>query len=227
MGATQDGLCYNSPFSLSPSPCKPTTSTTLQPYHLVNHITMSPYHLVTLSPCHPITLSPCHLATFSLTSPLRHDTLHQGTLLSYHPIDLASFLPLSLPLPLSSSSPRPRLILVLILASSSSSPRLISYLCTPLSIPFLGPCILPILIPVSLISFVIPVYHLYSSFHLHPSSRPLVSPFVLFSTCSLILDHVLPVFYSHHGHPSPGSRISLIFVSSLVLTQLGPCSLSL
>ena len=105
--------------------------------------------------------------------------------------------------------------------------RLISYLQTPLSIPFLGPCILPTLIPVPLISFIIPVYYLYSSFHLRPSSRPLVSPFILFSTCSLILDHVLPVFYSHHGHPSPGSRISLIFVSSLVLTQLGPCSLSL
>ena len=186
------------------------------PCHLV---TLSPCHLVTLSPCHHVTSSPCHLVTSS--------PHHLDISSTHHSIHLDLDLDLASSSSLSSPHPHPHLILVLVLASSSSSPRLFSYLCTPLSIPFLGPYILPTLIPVPLISFVIPVYHLYSSFHLCPSSRPLVSPFILFPTCSLILDHVLPVFYSHHGHPSPGSRISLIFISSLVLTQLGPCSLSL
>ena len=159
-------------------------------------------------------MSPCHL----FTPPPRHliDPSHYRPQPQPH-LNLTS----------TSTSPQSRPRLDLVFTSTSSSPHLFSYLWTLLSIPFLGPCILPTLIPIPLISFVIPVYHLYSSFHLRPSSRPLVSPFILFSTCSLILDHVLPVFYSHHGHPSPGSRISLIFVASLVLTQLGPCPLSL
>ena len=167
-------------------------------------ILSSPCHLITLSPCHLVTLSPCHLVTLSPCHLVTSSPHHLDISSTHHSIDLD-----------------------LDLTSSSSSPCLNSYLSTLLSIPFLGPCILLTLIPVPLISFVIPVYHQYSSFHLRPSSRPLVSPFVLISTCSLILDHVLPVFSSHHGHPSPGSRISLIFVSSFVLTQLGPCSLSL
>ena len=165
---------------------------------------------------HPLCLTRPLLATVKFTSSPHH-----------HVTSSPCHLVTSSPHHLDISSTHHSIDLDLILTSSSSSPHLISYLCTPLSIPFLGPCILLTLIPIPLISFVIPVYHLYSSFHLRPSSRPLVSPFILCSTCPLILDHVLPVFYSHHGHPSPGSRTSLIFVSSLVLTQLGPCSLSL
>ena len=156
------------------------------------------------SPCRPNTSLSCH----HFTPPLLH-------LVTPSPRRLVTLSPCHLVTPPSRPRPRPRLVFVLVLISSLSSPCLFSYLCIPLSIPFPGPCILLTLIPVPLISFVIPVYHLYSSFHLRPSSRLLVSPFVLFSTCSLILDHVLPVFYSHHGHPSPGSRTSryLCFLS--------------
>ena len=140
------------------------------PHHLV---TSSSCHHITMSPCHLITLSPCHLITVSLRHLITH---HLDISLTLHSIALDLTLPSTLPC----------LDLILVLASSSPRPHLISYLCTPLSIPFLGPCILPTLIPVPLISFINLVYHLYSSFHLHPSSRPLVSPFVLFSTCSLL-----------------------------------------
>ena len=168
------------------------------PRHLVTApprqlVTPSPHHLVTAPPRQLVTPSPHHLVTAS--------PHHLDISLTHHSIDLVHASTSSLSSSSSSSSssprPRPRFIFVLtpstprprprprfifVLTSSSSSPRLVSYLCTPLSIPFLGPCILPTLIPVSLISFVIPVYHLYSSFHLRPCSKPLVSPFILFST---------------------------------------------
>ena len=176
--------CYNLlfPFPLSLPP-----SLTWSYLHLA--ITSPPCHLITLSPHHPTISSPCHLTT--ALSPCYLD--------------------------LTSTSPLPSSCLVLILVSPPSSsltsissrPCLISYLCIPLSIPFLEHCILPSLVPVLKISILILIYYLYSSFHLHPCSRPLVSPFILISTCSLILDHVLPVFSSHHGHPSLGSQISL------------------
>ena len=150
----------------------------------------SPHHPAISSPCHLTTSPPCHLVTTTLSPCYLDLTLTLPSTLSCLVLILVS--------PLSSS-----------LTSISSRPCLISYLRIPLSIPFLGHCILPSLVPVLKISILILVYHLYSSFHLRPRSRPLVSPFVLISTCSLILDHVLPVFSSHHRHPSPGSRLSL------------------
>ena len=102
------------------------------------------------------------------------------------------------------------LSLSLSLFSSLSSLSSLSHphLHITLSIPFLGHCILTSLVPVPLISILIPIYHLYSSFHLRPRSRPLPSSFVLISTYSLILYLVLSVFFSHHRHPSPGSLMS-------------------
>ena len=163
------------------------------------HLILSPPHrLVILSPpCHLVTSPPYCFITMSPYLPADMSPYHLTTPLSCHPTALS----------LSSPCPCPHLVLVLTL--SLSSLRLISYLRRPLSIPFLRHGILPSLVPALLISILILMYHLYSSFHLRPSSRPLVSPFVLVSTCSLILDLMLPVFFSHHRHPSPGSRIPL------------------
>ena len=129
------------------------------------------------------------------------------TLATASPYHLITLSP-SHPVFSSSSSPCPLPVLSLSLSLYSSSPRPVSYLRISLNIPFLGHCILLTLVPVLWIVILILMYHLYTSSHLRPSSRPLVSPFVLISTCSLILDHVLPVFFSHHGHPSPGLLIS-------------------
>ena len=100
-------------------------------------------------------------------------------------------------------------------SSSSSSPPHpcpcpFPHLCIPLSIPFLGHhiCSSLILSLSLLISTLILMYLLYLPFHLCPRSRPLVSSLALITTCSLILEHVLSVFFSHHRHPSPGSLIS-------------------
>ena len=58
------------------------------------------------------------------------------------------------------------------------------------------------------------------SFHLHPHSRPLVSPFVLVSTCSLILDHVLSVFFSHHRLLQSFFLIVLFYFSLTLIVYL-------
>ena len=205
--------CYNLPFpclyhlvsshlvTLSPhhlvtsSPCHLVTSppchlATLSPFHSYHHNTTPPHHLIILY--HPDTLSPHHLITISLrhSLPRHHDTLHQGTttlstLSPYHPISLLS---------------HPRLVS----SSSSLQPRLLSSLYTP-EYSLSWTLYLSPLIPVN---FYLDPHVLSVSFHLHPCSRSLVSSFVLVSTCSLILDHVLSVFFSHHGHPSLGSLIS-------------------
>ena len=125
------------------------------------------------------------------------------------------------------TSSRPCLVLVLTLSSSLYLPKYSLSWTLYLSLsgcPFfpdfyLDPCVSPV------------------SFFSSPSSflnlYPLVSYLALISTCSLTLDHVFSVFFSHHGHPSLGSLIfpclpflSCIYtawsmlVSSLVLISL-------
>ena len=142
-----------------------------------------------ISPRHHVTS--ITFATSSLLSPHHHITLS--------PLHLALILALIL-------------ILVLILASSlpHPCPCPFPHLCIPLSIPFLGHhiCSSLILGLSLLISTLILMYLLYLPFHLCPRSRPLVSSLALITTCSLILEHVLSVFFSHHRHPSLGSLIS-------------------
>ena len=158
------------------SPCHPVPSL---PPHLN---TSTSYCLISLSPRNHLTTlpsPPCHLITSS-------PPWYLITLSPSHPTISSSPCPrLILVLALSLSLPCPCLVLILTSSPSSSSPRLISYLRISLSIPFLGHSILLSLVPVLQISILILVYHLYSSFHLRPRSRPLVSPFVLVSMCSL------------------------------------------
>ena len=118
------------------------TLSPLSLYHLANpspphhHITLSPHHLVTTSPCHLVTLSPLHLYHPNTTS--------LSTKTPYCPITL-NVLVLSL------SCPCPCPVLVLSLSLSCPCPCLdldLSHLCIPLSIPFLGHCICPSLVPI-------------------------------------------------------------------------------
>ena len=102
---------------------------------------------LTLSPCHLVTSPPCHLITLSLTSPLCHNTLHQGTLSSLcYPIT-------SLSSPTSYLWPRPHLVFVLVLALVLvltlilSSPHLVLVLILSLSCPC--PCLVLVLSPIS------------------------------------------------------------------------------
>ena len=141
---------------------------TLSPFHSYHHNTTPPCHLIILY--HPDTLSPHHLITISLhhSPPRHHITLHQGTislstLSPYHPISLLS---------------HP----CLVLSSSSLRPRLLSSLYTP-EYSLSWTLYLSPLIPVN---FYLDPHVPSVSFHLCPHSRPLVSSFILVSTCSLI-----------------------------------------
>ena len=174
-------FCYNLPF--------------LCLHHLVSSHLVALFHLITSSPHHLVTSPPHHLFTHITTTPhhlvissysITQTPYHSIALSLYHSVTSIS----SLPRP----CPCPRIDLFLVSVY-------------PWVFPLLDTVLFPS-DPRSLsTSILILMYHQYLSLHLHPHSKPLVSPFILVSTCSLILDHVLSVFFSHHGHPSPGSLI--------------------
>ena len=121
---SQDMLQFT--FSLPPSP------SLVIPHRI---LPLHPHHLVTLSPCHlftRITSTPRHPIALIAFSPCHHVTL-----LPYHFIALVLALVLPCPCP----CPCPHLNLIL--ASYLDLFRLR----IPLSIPFLGHCILPSLAP--------------------------------------------------------------------------------
>ena len=134
---------------------------------------------------HPIFTSPHNLLTTQSTS---HHCCHLVTYITTSPYHPHRLLTSSLHHPIALSLYHPHLVLNLALIS------LISVY--PWVFPFLNTVFIPLL------------YHLYSSFRPRPRSRPLVSPFCTYLHMLPHLDHVLPVFFSHHRHPSPGSLIS-------------------